>query len=288
MSAADSQADKKVYLLVGITSHGKSTVGNCILNKSGDEDKIQKPFQTSDLGVPCTNNFKLSFNENVAVIDSIGFGDPKFTLRAKSQQLIEEFRNLIKFCHNRLNGVLYVVRRGHFEKEVVDFFHIIQDRVLDNHMVNNSVLVVTNCESGWVQRELQKDNKELREAIDLCKGNYAEFKLAFENEGDEESFVNFKQHQRTNAVRALNSYLEQLNLSSVDMSFIQDHAFEVNFENNIMPKFVDLFASIVHQIHDKAARHARDSLTPVSDFYTEYFKRRNSRVSESEPACTLL
>jgi hypothetical protein len=284
--------EKKVYLLVGITAHGKSTLGNCILNCSSDLDKINGPFKTSNLGIPCTTNFTVNSNDNVTVIDSMGFGDINYSLRNRSQELTAEFRNILKSVNNHVNAVLFVVRRGHLSKHVLEFFHLVQDQVFNNKMVNNSVLVLTKCEKDWIQKPEQKKNHELQEALKLCHGRYTEFKLDFEVDGDEEAFVNFKQHQRENAVKNLNAYLQKENFAGVDLSFVNEHHFEVHLQNNVMPKFVDVFEAIMHEVHEKAHSNVRSSLTPISDFYQDYLKqleqRRQSKSHENDAICNIL
>jgi hypothetical protein len=284
--------EKKVYLLVGITAHGKSTLGNCILNGSGDVAKINAPFKTSSLGVPCTTNFTTHSNEHVTVIDSMGFGDIQYSLRNRSQELTAEFRNILKSVNNHVNAVLFVARRGHLSKHVLEFFHLVQEKVFDNKMANNSTLVLTKCENGWTQKPEQKENRELQEALKLCHGRYTEFKLDFEVDGDEESFVTFKQHQRDNAVKNLNAYLQKENFAGVDLSFVNEHQFETHLQNNVMPKFVDIFEAIMHEVHEKAHSNIRSSLTPISDFYQEYLKhleqRRNSKSFDNEAICNVL
>lgn len=65
---------KRTYLLVGLTGAGKSTIGNCILNKSGDLEKINNyPFKTSNSASGCTYNFQVEYNNDHTVIKSILF-----------------------------------------------------------------------------------------------------------------------------------------------------------------------------------------------------------------------
>ena len=63
----------KTYLLIGLTGHGKSTIGNCIFNQSGDEKLIkQLPFYTSDQSSGTTQTFAHAGNDKVMILDTVG------------------------------------------------------------------------------------------------------------------------------------------------------------------------------------------------------------------------
>jgi hypothetical protein len=94
----------RTYLLVGITGHGKSTTGNVIYNQSGDLNLIiDNPFKTSEDASGCTANFQLHANQNVKIIDTVGFGDPQFSTYSFiiNISLFDSLKNIIFLLRTR-------------------------------------------------------------------------------------------------------------------------------------------------------------------------------------------
>ena len=139
----------KTYILIGLMGSGKSTTGNCILARSGEIERIKSPFETSDSADGCTKKFQYSGNDNVKILDTVGFGDPGM----EDEKTLSELKNGLKNIENKVDGVLFIVRNGRFTNEHVEFFRDIQEGVFLNKCKNNSILVVTNCENGWIEKE---------------------------------------------------------------------------------------------------------------------------------------
>jgi hypothetical protein len=65
----------------------------------------------------------------------------------------------------------------------------------------SSILLITDCPKDWTQKENQKKNVFLQEALKLCDDKYVELKLDFDQEDEEEDYKVFKQKQRENQIK---------------------------------------------------------------------------------------
>jgi predicted GTPase len=138
-------------LVVGLTGSGKSTTSNSIINKSGEHVKLQTPFETSDGSAGCTLHFQVQMTQNETILDTVGFGDPQF----KADEIFKEFKEALNRTGNKVTHVIYTVKKGRFTNEVIKFFDAIQEKVLQNKCKNNSIILITDAEKGWVGK--QKD-----------------------------------------------------------------------------------------------------------------------------------
>ena len=110
---------KKTLLLVGPTGAGKSTIGNCLLNRKPSLFHIQEyPFATNNGANGCTTSATMSFNHEMVVIDTVGFGDPSIN----STAAFEVFQQALELVDNDVHLLLLVMQEGRFKKELIDFF----------------------------------------------------------------------------------------------------------------------------------------------------------------------
>jgi shikimate kinase len=228
--------EKIVYLLVGLTGFGKSTLGNCILNKSGDLDKIKNgPFQTSDGASGCTHKFECAENEKIKIIDSIGFGDPEMS----ENIILDSLKSSLNSVDYKVNCVLFVAKQKQFTNETVKFFELIQEKVLQNKCEKNSILIVTGGENkGWVEKE--KENKTLKKILGNCNNFYFEFSLKFDHYQDDYQDKLKNISKREKSIDELLDFLERKSFSKIDLSHIDSKVFNNEWKKVILPLLIQI------------------------------------------------
>jgi len=232
---SNNMNNRKTYLLVGLTGAGKSTTGNCILNKSGVLGQVSEtPFPTSDSSMSCTRTFACKANEQVFILDTVGFGDPNF----KQDYILEELKNALKAVDNQVDCVVFVVRKSRITKETVEFFDLVQEKVLKNKCKHNSILLITDCrDPEWPRRQV--NDQFFTKIVENCGGfeNTYCFHLKFENEENDEQ-------KRQEAINRLVAFLSGKTFDKVDLSHIQTSEFNLEWIKVIVPAIIRIFATI--------------------------------------------
>ena len=197
----------KSYILVGLTGSGKSTIGNCIWNKSSDLYFIRNtPFLTSDSSLGCTQNFASVQNEQIIILDTVGFG----AACMDENTIMEQFKKALAQVNNCVDCVLFMVKKGRFSNEVVQFFETIQDKILMGKCRNNSILVLTGGEQkGWLNE--QTHNSHVMKALANCNNRSYEFCLKFDMQCDD---LDDKIKNKALRQKAINELLEFLNMQT--------------------------------------------------------------------------
>ena len=238
--------------MIGLTGSGKSTLGNCLLNKSGDLDKIkEKPFLTSNDSVGCTKLFQLERNEEIIVIDTIGFGDPQF----KQEFVLENLRAALKEVDNKIDCVLFTVNQGRFTNQIVEFLEIIQEKVLKKKCIENSVLISTGGnEKDWIKKEM-KTNEFVKKTLKDCNNKFYEFALKFDyildDQQDREKNIKKRQHAIDNLLLFLTEQTKSF--EKIQLSHIQEKGFSTEWHDIIFPLLTRIFSKILNN----------ETLTPV-------------------------
>jgi hypothetical protein len=231
--------EKKVYLMIGLTGSGKSTLGNCIINGSGELTKINDlPFGTSNDSSGCTREFIVGHNDQVKVIDSIGFCDPQIDESA----ILNSLKRSLERVNNQVNCVLFVVKQGRFTNEVVNFFRFIQEKVLRNRCLSNSILIVTGGTPGWVETEREK--AYLKRVLENCGNRYYEFSLKFDHYQDDDLDRSSNINRRHNSIKSLSEFLESKNFGCIDLSHIQSEEFSTEWRELLVSLLLKIFNNV--------------------------------------------
>ena len=228
----------KNLLLIGLSGSGKSTTGNCIISKKGDIEYINsRPFGTSDKATSCTSEFKCATNDDktIAILDTVGFGDPSFD----PEYILSNLKTGLKQLNNQVDCVIFVAQKGRFTKELVEFFELTQEHVLKNKCIQNSLLIVTNCEKGWI---LDQTDSYLQRALINCSGLYYEFKLKFDDDDDDKDDREKNKGKRQKAIDSLADCIASLNFKKIDLSYVHSTEYELYWKETITPLFKKLFA----------------------------------------------
>ena len=205
----------KTVILVGLTGSGKSTTGNCLFNKSALLEKISNsPFPTSDSSSGCTQHFSCCSDHLVKILDTVGFGDPKLG----QNFILNEFKKGLHFVNDEADIVVFVIRKGRFSNQDVDFFEFIQEHVFKNKFTSNSILVVTNCSKGWLDEPLQKYNSALQKVLKNCNNVGYEFSLNFDKDDDDSTDRSRNFQKRQNSIDAFVNFIDNLKFKRVNLN----------------------------------------------------------------------
>lgn len=241
----------KTILVVGLTGSGKSTLCNSIINKSGKLRELTSPFNTSDGATGCTLQFQVNITPTETVLDTVGFGDPQFD----PSQIFEQFKAALSRAGNKVTHVIFVVKKGRFTRELVNFFTSVQEKVLEGKCRNNSLVLFSDCEK-WVEKQ---DDQYLKKAIANCNGVYYEYSLRFDRESDENEYKALNLKKRQEAVDKLLKFLNSHEFKEIDLSHVQSKEFEKNYNEKILPELIQI-------MNEMASRHASQMTQVIENF----------------------
>ena len=238
---------KKNYLLIGLTGSGKSTIGNCMYNRRGEWSEIsQRPFVTSDSSSGCTRIFESVSNQEMTILDTIGFGDPQF----EPKFILDQLKEALKRVNNQIDCVIFVVRQGRFSQEVVQFFEFIQEKLLKSKCKHNSVLVVSQCQRGWLSQPEQKKNQWLQRALENTNHLSYEFHLKRDDQDDDDEDKAKNVIKRKNAISGLVAYLDSRHFEKIDLAYVQSADFEREWYKDIWPALENLFNKAIKALEN--------------------------------------
>ena len=130
-----------------------------------------------------------------------------------------------------------MLKKGRLTNETVEFFDLVQDKILKGMCKYNTILIITHCnDSNWARNQLK--NEHFARIVKSCGGiqNTHCFYLKF----DGAKKVN--EQQRGEAIRRLHTFLDGQSYRKVDLSHIQRRKFKLEWEADIIPFLKTIFS----------------------------------------------
>jgi len=129
---------------------------------------------------------------------------------------------------------------------VIQFFETIQEKVLRGKCAKNSVLIVSDCEQGWLGKREQLDNENIQRALRNCNGECYEFSLRFDRQDDDSEDREKNSKRRKESIDALVSFLNSKSFSKIDLSHVQTEEFQNEWYVTILPIFFRIMEQAIH------------------------------------------
>lgn len=221
------------YLLIGLLGHGKSIAGNVLINKSGHiDDLVNHPFKTN---ASIEHNIVKNYHhktKDTSVINFLFFGDLKY----EPQDVLNELRDALRLVENKINCLIFVIKRDRIHKSILEFFSTIQEYLFKNQFYKeNSFLLITDAPNGWLQI-----NKRFYDTIvTLCNGKYYELQLIFDGPYDDECIRKIRINDRQILINKFIDYLNKKQFNNqIDVSFIQTFDYECEWFETILSKLL--------------------------------------------------
>ena len=207
----------RTYLIVGDRGAGKSTLGNSILSKNSSISDIKNgPFSTKEPSTKIT----ASGNNKTRVIDTFDFVNQK----ADQAQVLHQLRKTLAADNYTLDAVLYVINSKSMNNGTVEFLQLIQEQIFENYTRNNSILICSECEEGWLDEE-RKANADLNSIIENCGNLTYNFAINLEEKNETEEVFSERSHK----IDGLKTFLNDQTFEKLDLSFIKNESYKVFF-----------------------------------------------------------
>jgi len=151
------EKERKRFFVVGLTGSGKSTIVNTLINNSVLKEHMEYPaIQGSSMdGVTAAFTTYFNHEKEEAYIDSIGFGDQRFS-REKISQIV---RQVTRTAQVGFNCVIVVIRYGRLSSDArkdIEFITLL----FGKSWQKDSILVNTFADDGVSRAEWEEQNKK--------------------------------------------------------------------------------------------------------------------------------
>ena len=203
----------KVYILFGHSGVGKSTLGNCLLNRNGSLEAItDSPFATSDDTESLTHTLQLARADHAVVIDTPCL-DQVF---ANVSGFRAELCALLDAERLQLDALVFVMSsKGQLMDANARQLEKLLQEVFKGRATRRLALVVTKCEPGWLQKPRQRASKPLLRIVAAVDEQRAhEFDLKFDHEMDEPDEIERNIGIRQRAIDSLVHFVANLTFES--------------------------------------------------------------------------
>ena len=195
------------------------------------------------------------------MLDTVGFGDPQFD----SNFIFGEFKKALQMVNNQIDCVLFVVKKGRFSNEIVKFFEIVQEKVLKGKCRSNSILIVTDCNKGWITKNEQKRNNFIQKALANCNNSYYEFFLDFDNDTDDITDRSRKWKKRQTSINDFITFFNNQHFQKVNLQYVQSQQFEEDWSKNIAPDFMKVLLEMLKEIQEENKRSRTETLNLIKE-----------------------
>ena len=220
-------------------------------------------FEVSEDAGSGTLAFQMRSNDRFTIIDSIGFGSPDFN----ASYILEQMRGVLRRVENRIDLVLFVIKKGRLTNDTYQFIRTFQDEVMRGKARLNSVLVVNQCEKGWMNKSAQQTNQFMRSILASVAQTYIEFDLKLDHQLDDDRTKVRNALIRQQSIDELTAFIGRRQCDPITVEHIQTAEFETRWLHILFSYFQSLSQSIARSFSNafgeakSTTKHAPTSLS---------------------------
>jgi hypothetical protein len=115
--------------------------------------------------------------------------------------------------------------------------------VLKDKAKNNSILIVSGTNNDWV-RSNKDSNKNVKQIIDNCNGNYYGLNLKIDEPGDDEDDKSKNAKKRKTSIDEFMTFLDSKSFNKLNLDHVQSAEFENEWQTQVIPNLVALMAAM--------------------------------------------